>query len=134
MSDVRFTDNSDEVRALMKQARDRALEIIGLKAEGYAKKLCPVAPVNGGRLRNSISHKVSDGEVYIGSNAEYTAYVELGTGVYYPGGRDTPWRYQDANGNWHTTTGSPPQPFLKPAVVDHRSEYRDIVKNELKNG
>ena len=48
--------------------------------------------------------------VYIGTNVEYSSYVELGT------------IKMDA------------QPFLKPAVADHANEYRKIIENELKNG
>ena len=42
---VQITDNSAEALAGLKRAKARALEIIGLKAEGYAKRLCPVGTV-----------------------------------------------------------------------------------------
>lgn len=111
----------------------RALERCGSQAEGYAKDL---VPVDTGRLRNSISHKVDDGEpaVYIGSNTSYAPYVELATGIYAEGGRPTPWVYQDENGNWHWTRGNKAQPFLKPAVADHAKQYRDIIESEMKGG
>ena len=35
----------------------------------------------------------------------YFPYVELGTGIYAIGGRQTPWCYQDADGQWHWTKG-----------------------------
>lgn len=128
-----ITDNSPEVLAAFQDAALRALEKCGLTAEGYAKKECPV---DTGALRNSITHEVDDGEpaVYIGTNQEYAPYVELGTGVYYSGGRPTPWTYQDAEGNWHMTHGQRAQPYLKPAVADHSSTYRGILEGELKNG
>ena len=130
---IQFTDNSKEVSDNIKAALLRGLETCGLVAEGYAKKL---APVDTGNLRNSITHRVDEGEpaAYIGSDTEYAAYVELGTGKYYPGGRPTPWVYQDAKGNWHWTAGNKAQPYLKPAAADHASEYRQIVEDELKNG
>lgn len=131
---IEFTDNSKEVLSAMQEAAARALEKCGLTAEGYAKKLCPV---DTGNLRNSISHKVDEEEpaAYIGTNTEYAAYVELGTGIYYPdGGRPTPWVFQDANGNWHWTRGNPAQPFLKPAVADHAQTYRNIIEDEMMNG
>lgn len=123
-------DHSDEVLAALQEAAERALEKCGLVAEGYAKRLAPVAT---GNLRNSITHKVDPEEpaVYIGTNSEYGAYVELGTGKYYPGGRPTPWKYQDANGNWHWTAGNKAQPYLKPAVADHANQYRAIIEDEL---
>lgn len=130
---VEFTDNSKEVLGALQGAAVRALEKCGLTAEGYAKKLCPV---DTGNLRNSITHRVDNDEpaAYIGTNSEYGAYVELGTGKYYSGGRPTPWVYQDENGNWHRTSGQKPQPYLKPAVADHAQTYKNIINNEMENG
>ena len=83
-----------------------ALEEVGLVAEGYAKRACPV---DTGRLRNSITHIVDeDGKcAVIGTNVEYASYVELGT------------RHQK------------PQPYLKPAAEDHESTYRSIFRKHL---
>ena len=127
---VQFTDNSGEVLSAMKQAALDALEEIGLTAEGYAKKACPV---DTGQLRNSITHQVVEAEnaVYIGSDVEHAPYVELGTGVHYPGGRTTPWAYQDAKGNWHRTNGSKAQPYLRPAVADHGETYKSITDSKM---
>ena len=128
---VEFIDNSQEFIAAMREAAIRALEACGLTAEGYAKLLCPV---DTGNLRNSISHQVDSEElaVYIGTNVEYAPYPELGTGIYYEGGRKTPWVYQDAHGNWHITHGQRAQPYLKPAVADHAGEYHRIIEQEMK--
>lgn len=116
---------------LFDAAKQRALEAVGLTAEGYAKKLCPV---DTGRLRNSISHAVRGDDVYIGSNAEYAPYVELGTGAYYPTGRKTPWVYVDAKGKGHRTHGSKAQPYLKPAATEHTATYKALMENEFRNG
>ena len=131
--EIKFDDNSQKILDEFHAAALRALERCGSQAEGYAKDL---APVDTGNLRNSISHKVDDGEpaVYIGSNTSYAPYVELATGIYAEGGRPTPWVYQDANGNWHWTRGNPAQPFLAPAVKDHQQTYRNIIEDELQNG
>ncbi|NBJ89857.1 HK97 gp10 family phage protein [Acutalibacter sp. 1XD8-36] len=128
---VEFTDNSPEFIKAMQAAAIRALEKCGLTGEGFAKALCPV---DTGNLRNSITHQVKKEELaaYIGSVAEYAAYVELGTGKYYPGGRKEPWTYQDANGNWHITNGQRARPYLKPAVADHVGTYRSIIEGEMK--
>ena len=66
MSDI--TDNSGAVLSALARAKLRALEIIGGKAEGYAKQLCPV---DTGRLRNSITHAVDGDTAVVGSNVEY---------------------------------------------------------------
>lgn len=133
---VVFNDYSADVLEAMHDADVRALERCGLKAESYAVDLAPVAEKNGGTLRDSITHQVDEAEscVYVGTNVEHAPYVELGTGKYYPGGRPTPWVYQDDNGNWHWTAGNPAQPFLKPAVADHTQTYRNIIEDEMKNG
>lgn len=76
---VQFTDNSAKVLAELTRAKARTMEIIGLKAEGYAKKLCPVGTVEstgikgyrGGTLRNSITHAVDGDVLSVGSNVEY---------------------------------------------------------------
>lgn len=116
------------------QAKDeavaKALETIGLVAERYAKEMCPT---DTGRLKNSISHQVDDDTVYVGTNVEYAPYVEFGTGKFAEGGggRPTPWSYQDDKGNWHTTNGMKPQPYLKPAIENHLDEYKQYLKDEL---
>ena len=90
-------------------AKQRALEKIGLIAEGYAKRLCPV---DTGKLRNSITH-TSDGKyAYIGTNVEYAKYIEYGT--------SSPKR--------------PARPYLRPAASEHMEEYKQILEKELKNG
>ena len=66
MNEATFVDNSEEVLRELQEAGTRALEMIGLKAEGYAKRLCPVGTVEstgkkgyrGGTLRNSITHRI----------------------------------------------------------------------------
>lgn len=130
---IEITDNSRLVIEELQVAAARALEKCGLAAEGYAKTLCPV---DTGNLRNSITHVVDTSELLcrIGSNSEYAPYVELGTGIYYPGGRQTPWSYQDAHGRWHLTNGQRAQPYLKPAVADHVQQYEGIIRGELQNG
>lgn len=102
------SDNTEQVIDGINAAILRALERIGMQAEGYAKDICPV---DTGNLRNRIRHKVDDKEkaVYIGTNVEYAPYVELGT---------------------HRQAA---QPYLKPAAADHQKTYRNIVEDEMKN-
>lgn len=134
MSNTSFVDNSREFLESFGGAIVKALERCGMQAEGYAKDL---VTVDTGNLQNSISYRVdvSSKEVVIGTNNEYAAYVELGTGKYKEGGggRQDPWVYQDDKGNWHHTHGQRAQPYLKPAVADHKQTYRNIIEDELKN-
>lgn len=100
-------DNREAIANAIDRALVAALEEVGLVAEGYAKRACPV---DTGRLRNSITHIVDeDGKcVIIGTNVEYAPYVELGT------------RHQK------------PQPFLKPAANDHYPTYKGIFLKHLR--
>ena len=93
------------------------------------------APFDTGNLRNNIDSEAKwEGNTCIGkitSNAEYSVYVEYGSGIYASkgNGRQTPWRYQDAYGNWYTTRGQAPQPFMYPAWYAKKDEvFRDIVE------
>ena len=129
--EIEFDENFDEVLDALQNAADRGLRAIGEKAVGYAQDK---VPKDTGRLAGSITYEVGEDEVYIGTNVLYAPYVEMGTGKYSTtGGRQTPWFYQDRNGNWHKTEGQKPQPYLKPAASEHGDEYRQILKDSLEN-
>lgn len=73
---VEITDKSPEVLAALSKGIPRALWAAGAVVEGQAKQN---APVDTGRLRNSITHVESANSTTIGSNVEYAAAQELGT-------------------------------------------------------
>ncbi len=127
---ITLEDHSKEVLAAMESACAVALEMCGLAAEDYAKRLCPV---DTGNLWNSITHMVNSAEkaAYVGTNSEYAVYVEMGTGQYVAGGRPTPWVYKDEKGNWHMTHGQRAKPYIKPAVADHAAQYKKIIEQTL---
>jgi HK97 gp10 family phage protein len=104
---ARIIDHSQEIINATNEAIYNALYIIGAKAADYAAGL---APVDTGRLKNSLTHEVAMDEkaVYVGTNVEYAPYVEFGT-------------YKQR-----------PQPYLKPAIQNHMDEYKNILETELK--
>ena len=108
----------------------KALNKACLVVENEAKRLCPV---DTGDLRNSITHEVDDGVGIVGTNKEYAPYVEYGTGIFAVegNGRDTPWSYQDDEGNWHTTIGQKPQPFLEPAARIKKKLVIKVFNDEI---
>lgn len=100
--------------------------------ESSAKEKCPV---NTGNLRNSITYEINDNVGIVGTNVEYAPYVEFGTGLYSSlgtGRTDVPWRYKDDDGNWHTTSGNHPQPFLGPALEENRETIYELFNEEVK--
>lgn len=128
---VEFTDNSGEVLAALENAVKRGLMACGETAVGYAQEL---VPVDTGNLRGSISYAVDGDDCYIGTNVEYAPYIEFGTGIHAEsGGRQTPWVFQDSDGDWHMTNGYKPHPFLRPAASNHGDEYRSILEDSLRN-
>lgn len=94
------------------------------------------APKDTGELRRSISSKVQDGVGEVFTPLEYAPYVEFGTGLFAEeGGRqDVPWRYQDDAGEWHSTSGQHPQPFMRPALDENRENiiriFREVITND----
>lgn len=139
---VKFTDNSAHFLRELGPAKKRTLEIIGIKAEGYAKKLCPVGTeestgvkgYRGGTLRDSITHRVIGEDVLeIGSNVEYAPYVELGTGPHFVPPPE--WeRFEAEKGKGVGKAYVKPRPFIRPAFEDHGDEYQRIEERELKGG
>ena len=97
------------------------------------------APKNTGELRRSITSKVDvgAGEVtgVVFTPLEYAPYIEYGTGLFAEeGGRkDVPWHYQDDEGNWHSTSGMKPHPYMRPALNENREEIMRILKEGTHN-
>lgn len=88
------------------------------------------APKDTGALRRSITSKVEDLQGIVYTPLEYAPYIEYGTGLFAEdGGRmDVPWNYQDDEGNWHSTSGQRPQPFMRPALNENREQILRIIK------
>lgn len=115
-------NNIGAVKGAVGVAVAKALEEIGLLAEGYAKRELskpkgghktepdPRPNVDTGALRNSVTHHVDvAGEyVVVGTNVEYAPSIELGTS------RHQAW------------------PFLRPAGTEHVSEYRRVLESKLR--
>lgn len=99
--------------------------------ERAAKQL---APKDNGELRRSITSKVEGLTGIVFTPLEYAPYVEYGTGLFAEeaGRKDVPWCYQDDEGNWHSTSGQKPQPFMRPALSQNRTEILKILKGGKK--
>lgn len=132
--DVTVTDNSKQVLSEFDKKLDMGLNAIGVSAERYAKKQCPV---DTGRLRNSITYATRSysgrgkyldnmqniyndasakgtpekGVVYIGTNVEYAPAVEY---------RDV----QHHTGQAH---------FLKDSATQHGEEYKSLLESAMKS-
>ena len=113
----------------------KGIELGCAAVERDAKKK---APKNTGELKRSITSKVENegrqvvGEVF--TPLEYAPYVEYGTGLFAEkGGRkDVPWKYKDDKGEWHSTRGMQPQPFMRPALQENRERIMNYIKAGVK--
>lgn len=144
----------DEVKTALDDAIPRALEMIGLVAERYAKM---GTPVDTGLLRNSITHAVggrpfstksyhaSSGSARDKSGKRKSAgsrgagSVKMGFYGGSPGAEGDNTVYIGTNVEYapYVELGSRkqrPRPYLKPAMLDHIREYERILKNELGGG
>lgn len=111
MADVKVIDNSDEYESKLKSAIIRALDTIGGHLEGEAKDELENSPrrIDTGNLRNSITHKVSEDEVIIGTNSSYGIYVHEGT------------------------RRMAPNRFLRNAIERNEDQIVKYIENELNN-
>lgn len=115
---------------------ERALALACALVERSAKQK---APKGTGELRRTITSKVEkDGNELVGiiyTPLEYAPYIEFGTGLFAEeGGRqNVPWHYQDDKGDWHSTSGQPPRPYLRPALDENRKEIIRLLEEAITN-
>lgn len=98
------------------------------------------APKGTGELRRSITSKVvRDGDELVGivyTPLEYAPYIEFGTGLFAEEGngrKDVPWHYQDDEGEWHSTSGQHPRPYLRPALDENRENIKRLLEEAITN-
>lgn len=137
---VKLTDNTALIKQATDEAIERGLEAVGMEIERRAKVICNTRyekpPIDTGRMWNSITHatqhnrgqdeykddneeQYSGGQakgdpeektVYVGTNVEYSPYVELGT------------------------VKMDPRPFLRPAATEDPETLKKIFETQLKKG
>lgn len=121
-----------KLERLQKAAVEEAIMEACLVVEADAKQLCPV---DDGQLRQSITSELVDSTTgAVGTAVEYAPYVHQGTGIYAVkgDGRKDRWSYQDAEGEWHSTIGQQPNPFLERALDNNREKINKIFEKKIK--
>ena len=162
MANILIIDHSAECIRLMKGATERALRIVGGKAVGYAQDRVSTARGPMGNpwpqnvviaLRQSLTCEVdTEGNgphLRVGSNMQVAPYIELGTGMRYEpppeweayygkdghtkGGIESWVYFDELEGVFKIGKPVPSTPYLRPAILDHMDEYKDIVHREMLN-
>ena len=130
-----FANWLDDIAYEVKDEIEKSVERGAMKIANDAKARCPV---DTGTLRASIQTDVEwSGNTCmgkVGTNVEYAPMVEYGSGIYATNGqgRKTPWVYKDGRGNWHTTSGQHPQPFMYPALYAKKDKVLDEIARDVK--
>lgn len=128
-------DNAADVLKATAEQKLRALEAVGIQAEGDVKdEITDLNAVDTGRLRGSIAHQVDGDSVEIGTDVDYAVYVHEGTGKYAIGG-GTPkerWVYRDPlTGEFRMGFPQKPRRFIKNAMERFAKDYIEIIKEYL---
>ena len=116
---------------------DKLKEAMGKACALVERSAKEKAPKGTGELRRSITSKVEGGgndiRGIVFTPLLYAPYVEFGTGLFAEdGGRqDVPWNYQDDKGEWHSTSGMKPQPYMRPALNENREQIKRILKEAI---
>jgi HK97 gp10 family phage protein len=129
-------DNAADVLKATAEQKLRALEAVGIQAEGDVKdEITDLDAVDTGRLRGSIANQVDGDSVEIGTNVDYAVYVHEGTGKYAISG-GTPkerWVYRDPlTGEFRMGFPQKPRRFIKNAMERFAKDYIEIIKEYLK--
>lgn len=144
--DFKIVDNTAEVLKLKREAVERALEAVGIQAEGYAKLELETKPrrVDTGLLRNSITHAVSGKPAAISNYAADKPRKEGGeieTGTYSGTAPDDPDDkkavYIGTNVKYaiyvhNGTRKMKANRFLKNAIVKNKDTLKAIFETYLK--
>ena len=128
---VKFHDYSIQVKEAMSGKITAVLEECAGELESQVKRN---TRVDTGKTKNSFKHKVVEDTAYIGSNEENAIWEELGTGEYAleGNGRKGGWKYQDAKGDWHSTTGKKPSRAFWKAYISLKSKIISRIQNAFK--
>lgn len=128
-------EGSDELIKLFEklESQDNFDDALGKACALVEKSAKEKAPKDTGELRRSITSKVENNEGIIFTPLLYAPYVEYGTGLFAEDGgrKDVPWWYQDDKGEWHSTSGQKPQPFMRPALDENREDIIRVLKEAL---
>lgn len=134
MSEIKFEGLDEIIDSLEGMVETNTLEQALGKACALVERAAKEkAPKDNGELRRSITSEINGNEGIVFTPLEYAPYVEFGTGLFAEeGGRqDVPWCYKDDEGNWHSTSGQKPRPFMRPALDENRERIIEIMREGL---
>lgn len=141
---VEIHDNTEHFKEQLEQKMPSILKVIGQTAEGYAKEDCPV---DTGLLRNSLTFALA-GEspqltAYSANSPDESGTIQSGS---YDGSMPADERktlhsvymgsnvkYAPANEFRDITHKVGKAHFIRDAIQDHKSEYKEIIEAAIKS-
>ena len=110
-----------------------AMQKAVLLVERSAKQKVPKGTGELGRsITSDVEAEANEVRGIIYTPLEYAPYIEFGTGLFAEAGdgrKDVPWCYQDDEGEWHSTSGQPPRPFMRPALNENREQIKRLLED-----
>ena len=110
-----------------------AMQKAVLLVERSAKQKVPKGTGELGRsITSDVETEANEVRGIIYTPLEYAPYIEFGTGLFAEAGdgrKDVPWCYQDDEGEWHSTSGQPPRPFMRPALNENREQIKRLLED-----
>lgn len=136
----------DELKAgAIRGLEEHMHKVTGEMAQGMRDRLTEGGHIDTGNLIGSIHNDTTRNDQQITSTisidavsdqgAWYAEFLEYGTGIYNESGdgRQTPWRYKDREGKWHTTQGMQADPFIRPSIAEHLGELESGIDEVMGN-
>lgn len=131
---IKFIDNSDKIKAMMKDALIAGLHDAGAMIMSQTKQNSRVA---SGQTKNAWKYVVDEADMTatVGNPLENSLWEELGTGEFALNhdGRKGGWFYKDAEGKGHFTYGKKPMRMLNNAFVAKKNAVIRVFEKHLKD-
>lgn len=141
---VTIKDNTEHFKAMLEEKMPTILKVVGQTAEGYAKEDCPV---DTGLLRNSLTFALAGEQPnitsYSADSPDETGTVQTGQ---YSGSMPqddkatlhsvyigSNVKYAPANEFRDITHKVGKAHFIRDAIQDHKSEYKEIIEAAIKS-
>lgn len=127
--------NIDKMPEIIVTALAQSMEVATELVEADAVDRCPKQTTE---LSTSIQHEVvvsaTDVRGFVGAMSPHAPFVHEGTGLFAADGggrKDVPWVYRDDQGNFHSTSGQKPNPFLQDAIDANKDKILQCFKGVL---
>lgn len=129
----KLEDHTGEVKKELRKAAIAWLYEAGSELQAQTMRN---TAVDTGQLKGSWRLEVDTQELeaIVGSPLENAIWEEFGTGEHAleGKGRQTPWVYQDAKGNWHYTKGKKPRRALHNAFTRLKPKLIKLAQEKFK--